>query len=482
MVLAILAIGAVFGWGYSAVSGDPTTLPADTPTTTGAGTLSADDSSGTVNWVEATDVPAFPDGHEYLGTSTPVEFDGSIYLTVRFLDPASDTIRNELWSSPDGLVWENEPIETNTSLAAVELTATRTGLILTATGDTATGDTATGDGAFSLWRTPAGGRVEGDAWTPLDIQLPAGLEVEHYSTVVNDAGEVVTAVIGRLEIWRDVVAPLVPASLDFPASLDPTDPALTLSGDSVITGTGSTVQLFAEPPEVLTTGSSIWVRMVTLDGDEIIRSYDLPTGAHPVDAAPQLGCIRVAMMWTSPNGIDFSPVQDGRQLPCGYFLPMAWNDGFIAAAYEHGSAVAGSDEVRLWRSDSGREWESVELQPPAECSRVRAAAGDGLILLTDEDGTRCLGSAAGDWSVLGEPSEVGYSVGGHAGFIGYPKGFDYGTAMFSTDGRVWSEIPIPALQPYPAMVPLEDCLLMLSANQADPTLPKHMDIWIGEIV
>lgn len=464
-VLGVLAIGAVIGWGFSAVDG--TSPPAEAPTTTGVPSLSVVDPSGGVSWVEADVVPAFPEGYAYLGATDPVEAGGNLYLAVRFLDPATDTISNELWSSPDGLVWDSEPLELDEPVAVAELTAAGDALILT----------GTRANTVTLWRTPVGRCVEGDAWVPLNIEVPEGIHVESHATVVNEVGEVATVVTGSLAIWRDVIAPYLPEGID------PNDPELRLSGDSVhFSDRGSTVRLFAEVPEVIATGSSIWVRLVTLEGEEVMRSYDLPVGAYPLEPAPDLGCVRVGMMWTSADGTAFLPVLGDGRLPCGYFEPIPWNNGFIAAVYESGNALAPLGDARLWHSGSGRVWEPLDLQPPTDCSRSRIAGGDGLILLTGGSGARCLGTADDNWVVLDDPGVVGYSVGGPSGFIGYPKGFDYSAAMFSSDGHTWTEIPIPAPEAYPTLVSLDDCLLMISANQADPTLPKHIDIWIGQSV
>jgi hypothetical protein len=461
LFLVIMAMGALIGWGFSALGSVTPTVVSEDPTTERA--LAAADETATVTWAEATAVPEFPPGYEYAGATNPVELDGSIYLAVRFLDQRTGLIRSELWKSPDGLSWSSDLIELGDSVSIIEVAVTNDGLILS----------GTTDGRFAMWRSAPRHAVDGTSWVPIDVDMPENIDDQ--AIVVNDMGEVVTVVMGEISIWRDVVAPLVPEGVDA------YDPHLTLSRDSVsIPDEGYSVRLFQEAPEVLTTGDSVWVRLTTVEGEELMRSYKVPAGAYPVEAAPDLGHIRVIMAWSSADGIEFLPVLDKDQLPDGYFTPRAWDDGFIAASYELKDGYAAFESVRLWQTRSGRAWQPVRSQPPSACTRYSIAVSGSRVLLTDENGTRCLGTSEGTWQVLEEPCKLCYTVGGPAGFIGYPKGFDYATAMFSSDGENWSDVVIPAAEPYPTMIPLEDRILLFSVTQPLAGT-KHMDIWIGEI-
>jgi hypothetical protein len=462
LFVVIMAIGALLGWGLSALGSVAPTVVGEDLASERALTADADEIA-MVTWLAATDVPEFPSGYEYAGATNPVELDGNIYLAVQFHDQRTGVIRSELWSSPDGLSWSSDPIELGDSVSIIEVAATSDGLILSGTGD---------DG-FVMWRS--GHPVDGTSWLPIDVAVPGDIDIDYHAIVVNEMGEVASVVMGEIPIWRDVIAPLVSEGVDA------YDPYLTLSEDSMsILNGGSSVELFQEAPEVLTTGDSIWVRLTTVEGEELMRSYNVPAGSHPVEAAPDLRHIRVVMAWSSIDGIDFLPVLERNQLPDGYFTPQAWDDGFIAASYELEDGYAAFESVRLWQTRSGRAWQPVRSQPPSACTRFSIAVSGSRVLLTDEDGTRCLGTSEGNWEVLEESCKLCYTVGGPAGFIGYPKGFDYNTAMFSSDGENWSDVPIPATEPYPTMIPLEDRILLFSVTQP-PAGTKHMDIWIGEV-
>jgi hypothetical protein len=464
LFLVIMAIGALLGWGLTALASATPTVVIDDLATERA--LSADtDEAATVTWLSATDVPEFPSGYDYAGTTNPVELNDTYYLVVRFLNHWTGLTRSELWSSADGLSWNSDLIELGESVSILEVAATGDGLILSGIGT---------DG-FTMWRSVPGHVVDGSSWLPIEVDVPDGIDIDDHAIEVNDMGEVAAVVIGEIPIWRDVIAPLVPEGVDA------YDPHLELSGDSVsISDGGYAVQLFQEAPEVLTTGDSVWVRLTTVEGEELMSSYNVPTGSHPIETAPDLRHIRVILAWSSVDGVDFLPVLDRNQLPNGYFTPRAANHGFIAASYELKDGYAAFESVRLWETRSGRAWEPVRSQPPSACTRFSIAVSGNRVLLTDEDGTRCLRTSEGNWEVLEEPCKLCYTVGGPAGFIGYPKGFDYATAMFSSDGANWSDVPIPTAEPYPTMIPLEDHILMFSVTQP-LTGPKHMDIWVGEI-
>ena len=463
LFLIIMAIGALAGWGFSALaSATPVTLDDES---TSERAVADTDEMATITWVAATDIPEFPAGYEYAGATNPVDLDGRIYMAVRFLDPETGLTQNELWSSLDGLSWSSDPIELVEPISVMEIAATDDGLILS----------GTGDNGFGMWRSIPGHVVDGSSWLAIDVTVPGGIEVAHQEIVVNGMGEVATVVIGEIPIWRDVIAPLLPEGIDA------YDPQLTLSGDTVSNlDEGYSATLFREPAEVLTTEDSIWVRLTTIGGEEMMSSYEVPAGSYPVEEAPDLRHIDVIMAWSSVDGIDFLPVMDSSQLPDGYFTPRASSDGFITASYERDEGYGAFESVRVWQTRSGRAWQPIQDQPPSACTRFSMAVSGDRILLTDEDGTRCIGTIGGTWEVLEEPCKLCYTVGGPSGFIGYPKGFDYTTAMFSPDGESWSDVIIPATEPYPTMIPLQDRILMFSVTQPEGGT-KHMDIWIGEV-
>ncbi len=83
--------------------------------------------------------------------------------------------------------------------------------------------------------------------------------------------------------------------------------------------------------------------------------------------------------------------------------------------------------------------------------------------------------------ILEDPCTSCYVVGGAAGFLGYPDSFECDSAVFSPDGIAWGDVSVPAPEPYPTLSILENRLLALSVNQPRATVPKHIDIWIGEI-
>jgi len=305
--------------------------------------------------------------------------------------------------------------------------------------------------------------------------VPEGIEISYHATVVNEAGEVVVVAIANSNIWRDVIAPLLPEGVD------PDDPGMTLSLDSVyLPDLDQSIQIFAERPEVVTTEDAVWVRYVTLDGEEVLSKYDLPIGAFPVEAQPDLRYVRISLAWFSSDGFEFLPARGAGALPDGYFLPEPWGDGFIAASYELEASFAPFEDFRLWTTESGRAWRPAESQPPSECKDFYTASSGDRLLLSNDAGVHCVGTTGGEWKVLTETEKSSYVVGGPGGFVGYPAGYAYDTALFSRDGEHWESTTVPAAEPYPSLVPLENRLFMLSVDPGRPGVDKHIDLWTAE--
>ena len=466
LVLVLLAVGGLIGWGVASLGGDSiataTTTTLD-PDTSPLGDSSVEQQAGpVVSWVEAGSIPEFPAAMDYAGSTDPVEFGGSIYLVVRYSD--GEDIRNELWESSDGIEWASNAIELDADVSVVEIEAVTQGLLIT----------GVGDGVFGLWRSVPGRSLGGSSWVRVPVAIPDGLEPEFYATAANQRNEVITTVIGNLAIWRDVIAPHVPENLN----LD--DARLRFENGILYLGEGSTLEPFLEPPDVLTVDGNVWIRLVTPNGKETLQTIELPAGAYPIETAPDLSFIPVALSWRSEDGIDFEPVTGRNALPDGYFLPEAWGGGFITAVYELPSAFAPNEDVSLWRTESGIAWQPTDDQPPRECARFFFAVSRSRLVLTGEDGTRCVWDND-EWSIVSDSSLVSFVVGGPAGFLGYPAVSEVDTASFSRDGRSWSEVGIPASGADPSLSILNDRLLALLVTHPRPNVPGRIEIWLGEI-
>ncbi len=468
LVIALLAIGGLIGWGIASLGGDSiatattTTLAADS-SPLGDGSLEPE-ARPAVSWVAATSLPAMPENLDYAGSTEPVELDGSLYLVVSYSSGTSASIRNELWSSTDGLEWSSTPIELDENVFVVDITAIPEGLLLAGSRDS----------VFGLWRSVPGRSLGGSSWVRIPIDTPPGFIAEFQSTAVNRGNEVITTVIGDLAIWREVIAPYVPDDVDLE------DPGVRFSSGVVYTSDGETIQPFREPPEVLTVDGTVWIRLVTNDGNEILQTRELPPGAYPVESSPDLSFVPVAMSWRSEDGVDFLPVTGLNALPDGYFLAEAWGGEFIAASYQLPDSFASDEEVTLWRTSSGRAWQRFDDRPPRECSPFFFAVSRSRLVLVGPDGVRCIWDDD-EWAVLDDPGLVAFVVGGPAGFLGYPDVFEYNTAVFSRDGLTWSDVAIPADEPYPALSILNDRLFGLSVTQQQSSEPNRIDIWLGTI-
>ncbi|MDJ0953658.1 MAG: hypothetical protein QNJ81_08260 [Acidimicrobiia bacterium] len=468
LVIALLAIGGLIGWGIASLGGD--SIATATTTTLAAESSPLGDASlapgarPTVSWVAADSLPAVPENLDFAGATDPVELNGSIYLVVSYSSGTSPAIRNELWSSADGSEWVSTPIELDENVAVVDITAIPEGLLLAGSGDS----------VFGLWRSVPGRSLGGSSWVRIPTETPPGFTAEFHSTAVNRGNEIVTTVIGDLAIWREVIAPYLPDEIDL------ADPGVRFSSGVVYTSDGQTIEPFREPPEVLTVDGTVWIRLVARDGNEILQTRELPPGAYPVETSPDLSFVPVAMSWRSEDGVDFLPVTGRNALPNGYFLPEAWEGDFVAASYQLRDAFAANEEVTLWRTSSGRAWQRSDDQPPRECSPYFFAVSRSRLLLVGPDGIRCIW-AEDEWTVLAEPGVVAFVVGGPAGFLGYPDVFEFGTAVFSRDGVTWSDVDIPANEPSPSLSILSDRLFALSVAPQRPSVPQRIEIWLGTI-
>jgi hypothetical protein len=283
--------------------------------------------------------------------------------------------------------------------------------------------------------------------------------------------------VGDLEIWRDIIEPYVPADVDLE------DPAVSYQGDEflyMLDGRDD-IRLFADAPELAVSGDNIWIRFVTEDGEEVLQTVEMPSGAFAVATNPTLAEVSVAMAWISKDANDFIPVTGKNALPDGFFPPEPWGDQFVTAAYELSDSFATNEQVTLWISGSGRAWQPATQQPPAECSPFFFATSGNRMHLTSEEGIQCVRDLGTPWEILEEPNSSTYVIGGPAGFIGYPDSFEYDSALFSRDGIAWVSIDVPGSEPYPTLSILRNRLLALSANRSRPSESTQIDLWLGEI-
>ncbi len=467
----LLAIGGMLGWGAASL-GEPAT--SNSTSAVNQSDSSQDDgftatpaSISTVTWTEAATVPPVPVGMEYAGFSAAVEIGDTIYLVVNYFNQPTAHTSSELWSSSDGLTWKADKLELGDDTATVELAAFGNSLLLTATTEAGIG----------LWRSVSNRALDGTSWTRIPMTIPSELSTGSWATVVNQDNEIVTMMIGNFEISESVLQPYLPVGTE----LD--DPRFEYQGTEFLYGLegNDTIQILAEPPEVFVGNGNAWIRLLTLDGEEVLQTIPLPEGGYPLDATPSLASIPVALMWRSEDGTSFLPVTGRNALPQGRFLPQPWGNGFVAAVYQRPDSSATNENVTMWTSHSGRAWQPEWLQPPRQCSPFFFAASGERIHLTGDDGAQCVRDLDGEWIILDQPSTVASVVGGGAGFIGYPDSFEYDKALFSPDGVFWGDVTIPASQPYPTLLILQDRLLALSVNQPGPGIATRIDVWIGDI-
>lgn len=477
---AFLAIGGLLGWAAASIGGGETTTVDASEAQPGATatTIVPRDPrpSPTVTWHEASSVLAMPVGLEYNGSSGVVELGGELFFAINFRNPDTGAEHGEIWQSVDGLEWTSEEIDVGVPVVGLELTALGDTLLLAGSSGNDVG----------LWRSIPGRSIGGSSWTEVELDVPAELDQTFLATAVNNRAETMIVLIGELDIWREIVEPYVPATVDL------ADPKYILREDGVLFETwteegqdfAEVIPLFLERPEVVTTGGNVWIRFVTEDGgegEEVLRTVPLPETAYPAEVNPSLASIPIVMAWVSSDGDTFLPVIGRNALPDGFFLPEPWGDSFVTAVYELEDSFAGNEQVRLWTSGSGRAWQESPDQPPAECSPFFIAVSANSIHLTGQDRTQCVRTLESGWEVLTEPSTAAYVVGGVGGFVGYPDEFEYDTATFSRDGINWTEIEIPGTEPYPTLEVLRDRLVAISVNRPRPNQPTQIDIWQGTI-
>ena len=137
LILAIVLIaGTITGWllagrGDGGLPGvDGADVPGGTPA---ARFLSADSAGGlaaTVEWAEATAVPAIPPGWELSDHSGFVEAHDAKYMVMQLRSPQGDFVANELWSSDDGMAWTSRPFDLGVPIADPRLVPMRDGYCL----------------------------------------------------------------------------------------------------------------------------------------------------------------------------------------------------------------------------------------------------------------------------------------------------------------------------------------------------------------
>lgn len=471
IILTFLAVGVLLGWLGASLGMDGPAPPAidqqDVPLTA----LSADADAGeaiAVVWAEAAVVPDIQPGWELADHSGFAECGGRIYIAIRLRQSISGDETTELWSSEDGLLWASQPLRLGVSAEAPRLAASADSLLLTAR-------TGAGD---ALWQGTPSAANDIVSWRTVQLRVPDGLRDDVLTTATTDDGDVTVVMIGDLDIWPEIIAPFLPESVAV------SDAGYVYDGDEYLRGTGdrADIRLFAEPPEVVVADQRVWVRIVTLEGEEVLRAVPLPTGVYPMSDSPPITDIRLASAWTSTGGREFIPVTALDAMPNGYFRPQAWGDTFVAAAHQPDRSVGGNGGTVLWRSDSGRAWLPDPSQPPQECSPYVVAVSGESIYLTSEEGTQCRRDLDTEWIVLGRPCTVCYKVGGAAGFLGYPRSFEYDRGVVSRDGVAWSEIAVPTVEPYPTLAVLEDRFVSMSVCGEAADQPSRIRIWVGKTV
>lgn len=469
VMAALLAIGGLLGWGAASWGASTAATNDDAPVSQSAasplGISSRDATTATtVIWTEATMVPPIPSGLDYAGSSAAAELGDTVYIVINYTGPTGE-LSSELWSSGDGVTWQTTPLLVGESAAPFELTVFGDSLLLTGTTET----------GLAVWISRPDRVIDGVSWNQVALAVPPSLSAQLYTTVVSDENEIVTMLLGEFNVYRSTIEPYLPEGTD----LDDADTFYT--GDEFVYSDAGAIQIFAEPPEIFIGNGNVWIRLVTLEGNEILQTIPLPEAAYPLASTPSLATIPIAMMWRSENGTEFLPVTSRSALPVGYFLPERWGNGFVAAVAERPDSSSPGDIFTLWGSNSGRAWQPEKLQPSSQCSPFFFATSGDRMLLVGEDGTQCVHDIGEQWNTLDEPSSVEYVVGGDAGFIGYPNDFEYDTALFSRDGLAWNEVDIPAPEPYPKLLMVGDRLLLLSVNRPRPDVPTQIDLWIGYV-
>ena len=422
---------AVLGGGGSDIVDEPTAVSAVT-------SLSAEPESVrpfSVRWTGASEIPAIPRNWEVADHSGFAEVGGTKYFVVQLRSPGNTETVSEVWSSDDGLVWSAQRPDFGKPITDPRLTAAGDGLFLV--GNTGSDDV--------LWRATQVATEPVLDWEVVPLHAPAGMSNQVISTAVAGDGDIIVTMHGSIDIW-------------------PNDELNT--------------RLLCEDPQVVVVDHTAWIRIVTCEGEELMRTVPLPQDTRPVAANFRSTDLELYAAWVSSNGGPFLPVGGDDRLPPGCFSPTGWSDGFVAAAED--TDDSGTVSSVLWTSASGDDWRPDPVQPPAECSPFSLVASGEAIHVTSADGTQCSRGPDSDWVVLDEARSSCYKIGGQAGFVGYPNGFDYDRGLLSRDGVLWNEIPVPGMEPYPTLAILEDSLLALSVLD-DPDPNRQIRIWLGTI-
>ncbi len=469
----LLALGGLVGWVAASLGGGAAVTTTAPPTTASeAGVIRDTGPLPTVTWTAATSVPTVPSGFDYAGTSTMVEIDGITHVIVNFQDSTTGEVASELWQSTDGLEWSSRPLVADEPVEGFDLAASGSTLLMT----------GRGTDELALYRSIPGRVVGGSSWFRVELATPTDYRLESLTPIVNGQGDVLVMAVGYLDIWRDVIGPHLPTDIDL------TDPRYVLREDGVLFETrtergvdyAEVVPVLSGVPELVATEDSVWIHLVTAEGEEVLQTVPLPRGAYPTTASPSLNRIPLVMAWISA-GDEFLPVTSSNALPWGLLFPQAWGDGFVAANYDLDESFGITERPTLWVSSSGRAWQQEEEQPPRQCGPAELTVSGRRMHLTADDGTQCVRDLGSSWEVLPESPTVSYTIGGPAGFVGYPDAFAYDQALFSRDGVSWVEIEVPGPAPYPTLSILRDRLVAMSVDRPRPDRPSRIEIWVGEI-
>lgn len=471
ILAVVLVAGITTGWLLAGRGAVPVTTDGEetVPGTSAIVSLSADpgsDPSVTVEWTEATAVPAIPPGWRFSDHSGVVEACGAKHIVIQLRSPDGSEAVSQIWSSDDGLEWQTRPLDLGTSIADPRLTATDEGLLLT-------GRIGSED---AIWQSTRFNERDGFSWARIELQIPDELREQVIGAAVAGDGDTVISMSAVADLWPQIVSPFLPEGIDLESG------SIIYQGDEFLRSVGdeTRIRLFAESPQVLIVDGKVWVRILTPEGEEVMRTVPLPPGTYPLSVSPRLSDIQVTSTWASSNGEAFVPVIAIDPVSNGCFYPSPLGDGFVGSTSEADGSQCAHEATVLWTSDTGHEWELDRVQPPVECTPFSLVASGETILLTSVEGTQCWRGPGTDWVVLDEPCTTCYKMAGHAGFLGYPTSFEYNKGLLSHNGVLWNEIPVPGVEPYPTLAVLDDSLVAMSVLN-DMASNHPVRIWLGTI-